>query len=196
MPDNIKSIWTEQVVDALRMGINSGLSASEIGVFVSKRLKLGKPLTRNQIIGKCKRMDLKLPGSKVSGGRRVRKDAVEISAPQKALVHENKPNAEFEHRIELLKQLAAKMREQEREAEEVVEPSECVDVQPVVTGKVTLLELRPDSCRWPIGDPHDDDFHFCGCKKTRGAYCSIHASLAYQPVRVRAVQVPMRREAA
>ena len=29
-------------------------------------------------------------------------------------------------------------------------------------GYMTLLDLKLNSCRWPIGEPKDADFHFCG----------------------------------
>ncbi len=48
--------------------------------------------------------------------------------------------------------------------------------------KVGILDLKPTSCRWPIGDPASVDFRFCGSDITaggRGSYCSYHASVAY-----------------
>lgn len=46
---------------------------------------------------------------------------------------------------------------------------------------ITLEELRNDMCKWPIGDPQEDDFRFCGCKReSGGSYCSNHQRLAYR----------------
>jgi len=37
-------------------------------------------------------------------------------------------------------------------------------------------------CRWPIGDPSENEFHFCGRKPKVGSpYCEAHARKAYQP---------------
>lgn len=47
--------------------------------------------------------------------------------------------------------------------------------------RVTVLTLIPAHCRWPIGDPQEPDFHFCGQKRERGSYCAAHAAMAYQP---------------
>jgi len=48
--------------------------------------------------------------------------------------------------------------------------------------RIDLLDLREMHCRWPIGDPQDNAFHFCGRQKaTAIAYCEHHARLAYQP---------------
>jgi GcrA cell cycle regulator len=44
---------------------------------------------------------------------------------------------------------------------------------------LTLMELKPRHCRWPIGDPRSEDFRFCGAHKERGAYCHDHAALGY-----------------
>lgn len=49
-----------------------------------------------------------------------------------------------------------------------------------------LRDLRNDACRWPIGDPKEADFHYCGKRpvstnkdgKTR-PYCKEHALMAY-----------------
>jgi GcrA cell cycle regulator len=46
----------------------------------------------------------------------------------------------------------------------------------------TVLTLNERMCKWPIGHPGTDKFHFCG----RGAaadtpYCEAHAKVAYQP---------------
>ena len=36
------------------------------------------------------------------------------------------------------------------------------------------------TCRWPIGDPKDENFHFCGRKVRIGqTYCEEHAAVAY-----------------
>lgn len=46
----------------------------------------------------------------------------------------------------------------------------------------TVMTLNGVMCRWPIGDPGTDEFHFCGNQTEAGdPYCSAHAQLAYQP---------------
>ena len=45
-----------------------------------------------------------------------------------------------------------------------------------------LRQLRDDQCRWPIGDPKEAGFGFCGCQKAAGIpYCGHHAAIAYNP---------------
>lgn len=50
----------------------------------------------------------------------------------------------------------------------------------------TVLTINDRMCRWPIGDPSADEFHFCGRKpKTGSPYCEAHARKAYQPAQLR-----------
>lgn len=49
---------------------------------------------------------------------------------------------------------------------------------------VTLLELNNTTCRWPIGEVGQPDFHFCGGPAELDAgrpYCDAHSALAYRP---------------
>jgi GcrA cell cycle regulator len=67
---------------------------------------------------------------------------------------------------------------------------------PRADGRPTLLHLKAESCRWPIGDPSKPDFHYCGDgAKGTLPYCSAHCAMAYQvPDRTRpkVVWSPMR----
>ena len=63
------------------------------------------------------------------------------------------------------------------------------DTKPVAAKKITAKEkkkfftvndLTASSCRWPIGDPKDEDFHFCGKEALPDKpYCAEHAAIAY-----------------
>lgn len=49
------------------------------------------------------------------------------------------------------------------------------------TRKVRLEDLKSDECRFPIGDPREDGFGFCGERRLEGyAYCIHHCRRAYQ----------------
>lgn len=42
-----------------------------------------------------------------------------------------------------------------------------------------VLDLRPNECRWPVGDPADHMFHFCRAPRMPGrSYCDYHDSKA------------------
>jgi GcrA cell cycle regulator len=50
----------------------------------------------------------------------------------------------------------------------------------------TVLTINDRMCRWPIGDPAETAFHFCGRKPKLGSpYCEAHARKAYQPQNLR-----------
>jgi GcrA cell cycle regulator len=45
----------------------------------------------------------------------------------------------------------------------------------------SLMDLKPRMCRWPMGDPQEESFGFCGCETVSGLpYCPDHARVAYQ----------------
>lgn len=45
---------------------------------------------------------------------------------------------------------------------------------------IKLVDLDSHTCRWPIGDPRDEDFCFCGKKVRIGqTYCDEHSQMAY-----------------
>ena len=57
----------------------------------------------------------------------------------------------------------------------------------------SLLELTENTCRWPIGDPGNPDFFFCGGQTISSLpYCAFHARLAYQPPNARRDRRPFK----
>ncbi len=47
--------------------------------------------------------------------------------------------------------------------------------------RIKLVELRERHCRWPMGDPKDESFCFCGHDSMVGLpYCEHHAKVAFQ----------------
>ena len=48
----------------------------------------------------------------------------------------------------------------------------------------TVSSIGANECKWPIGDPATEDFHFCGQGAAGGKpYCAYHSQLAFQPSR-------------
>ena len=46
--------------------------------------------------------------------------------------------------------------------------------------RIGIMDLKINTCRWPIGDPTDEDFHFCGKNTVMGKpYCAEHCAMAY-----------------
>jgi GcrA cell cycle regulator len=55
-----------------------------------------------------------------------------------------------------------------------------------ISRRLVLTELTERTCKWPVGDPLKDDFHFCGNESPDASpYCGYHQRLAYQPVHER-----------
>lgn len=54
---------------------------------------------------------------------------------------------------------------------------------------VTFAELQVGHCKFPLGDPRQSDFRFCGASRLDGKpYCQKHAEMAF-----RCYEVPIRR---
>lgn len=48
-------------------------------------------------------------------------------------------------------------------------------------GAAALEKLANNQCRWPLGDPADPNFRFCGARVVgRSPYCCTHLELAFQ----------------
>ncbi|MBQ8557253.1 MAG: global cell cycle regulator GcrA-like protein [Alphaproteobacteria bacterium] len=77
------------------------------------------------------------------------------------------------HRLELDARPSPIKKSTKKQAEKVAVSKE-------VPQHITLLDLRLNSCRWPIGEIKDPDFHFCGkdCQ-TGKPYCPEHCKIAY-----------------
>ena len=53
--------------------------------------------------------------------------------------------------------------------------------QRIVQHSLEMASLKPNQCRWPIGDPDSEHFHFCGENVFVGKpYCYEHCKQAYQ----------------
>ena len=47
----------------------------------------------------------------------------------------------------------------------------------------SFFDIKDGLCRWPLGEPEDIDFKFCGRNTDEGfVYCKSHYKQAYQPL--------------
>ena len=148
--------WNEERVALLRKLWAEGLSASQIAK------QLGG-VTRNAVIGKVHRLGL--------AGRAT------PSRPAKRPVRTARPR--------VIGPSAPRTIRPASSFPQVVIP----DLEPMKLedGKAaTVLTINDTMCKYPIGDPTDADFAFCG-RGVSGAhpYCQDHARLAYQPSQAR-----------
>ncbi|MGL5447418.1 MAG: GcrA family cell cycle regulator, partial [Rhabdaerophilum sp.] len=64
--------------------------------------------------------------------------------------------------------------------EVVQKPAEVVMIP--LSRRISIMELREGLCKWPIGDPMDGNFAYCGADCTASkVYCEAHARIAFQP---------------
>jgi GcrA cell cycle regulator len=154
--------WTDERVETLKKLWSDGLSASQIAK------QLGG-VTRNAVIGKVHRLGL---SGRAAPSQPARRPAPRPAprAPKPAVAKVVKPAASPE----------APNPAREVRPAPVAAPAEA---KRLPSGEyATVLTLREGMCKWPIGDPADTEFRFCGRRSGAGtAYCEAHAQLAYQP---------------
>lgn len=160
--------WTDDRIELLQKLWLEGWSASRIAA------ELGPPITRNAVIGKVYRLGL-------SGRAKPPARNVLDSPPPQRPARRSHGHGAASHVVGntalALNPLLIEAPVPEI-AREVVVP---------ISEPVTISELREWMCRWPIGDPAQPEFRFCGAKKLpgQGAYCACHSNIAYQSLHER-----------
>jgi GcrA cell cycle regulator len=161
--------WTEERVAELKKLWAEGHSASQI----AKRLG---SVTRNAVIGKVHRLGLSgraTPSRPVKRPPRLARPKppqvqrpVQAATPRAAGALAVRPEPAHTH-------ITA--------AEANIEP------QRLPNGDmVTVLTVKDSMCKWPIGDPADANFGFCGHGTSENSpYCAEHARVAFQPAKKR-----------
>lgn len=146
--------WTDDRVSLLKKLWSEGKTAAEIAG------ELGG-VTRNAVIGKAHRLKL---SSRVSPIQQNKKKTAKPEADS-VPVKKEKPAAKSN------KTAAAAPKTRPAEEVAIIQKGDGVH----------MAELKERMCRWPIGDPRDAEFRFCGCKVHSGLpYCAEHAKMAYQ----------------
>lgn len=161
-------VWTEETVEELKKMWDKGMTTGQI----AKALNV----TKNSIIGKVHRLCLTARPSPIK----------KSSTPKKVEAEEKKTTAKTKKSC---KSSDTKEKVADKKADKVVKekvsaPKE-VKVEDTATKiieetNIPLVKLDNHTCRWPLGDPRDDDFCFCGKRiKTGQTYCEEHAAIAY-----------------
>src|SRR5262249_45147462 len=161
--------WTDERVETLKKLWADGLSASQIAA------ELGG-ITRNAVIGKVHRLGLagraKSPSSAASRPRKPRAHSHMLRVGRSSI----RGNTALVHAYDF-----------------DIEPEpEFVDNVIPLGQRRTLLELTEETCRWPIGDPGQPDFFFCGGQNiTRPPHFAYHSPGADQPAHTRPARPPL-----
>ncbi len=162
--------WTDERVELLKKLWIDGLSASQIAK------QLGS-VTRNAVIGKVHRLGL---AGRAMPSRPVKRVAVKVKPVVLSVAKET-----------IAKPIAKPVIEDAPAKREIIagrpvpadtHALEAANKRTHDGALIGVLDLGRNMCKWPIGDPTDPDFGFCG-SKTHGdwPYCKDHGEIAYQP---------------
>jgi GcrA cell cycle regulator len=184
--------WTDERVQKLQEMWTEGHSAAQIA-------KVLGGVTRNAVIGKVHRLGL----SNRTGGATKPADEAPAAAQAEAAAPVPEPVAEPEPAPEPEPQPEPTPAETRAEApvpqrtpsrdgvrrepapmtEDRLEVLANLKEIEKTARRITLLELTERVCKWPIGDPTDPDFRFCGLPAVPGKpYCQAHVAVAFQPM--------------
>ena len=143
-------IWTDEAVEELKKMWDRGMTTGQIAKALS--------VTKNSIIGKVHRLCLTARPS-----------------PIKKL-----PLKEEKKTVQPVKESSLPKKEScsDNSIKESRESGSCTSSTEETN--IPLVKLDNHTCRWPQGDPRDDDFCFCGKRVKMGqTYCEEHSAIAY-----------------
>lgn len=182
--------WTDERVEKLQEMWAEGQSAAQIA-------KALGGVTRNAVIGKVHRLGLsnRAPGAaKPAAAAPETPPPTEIAAPapepapqpEPAPVAEAAPPAPepappppFARAL----QRDPLRREPQPMSEDRLEVLANLAEIEKTARRISLLDLTERVCKWPIGDPTEPEFHFCGLPSVQGKpYCAAHVAVAFQPM--------------
>lgn len=184
--------WDNATLKKLKALTGKGLSTSEIG----KRLGMSK----NAVVGKLNRLGW---NSKAGGAPAAAKPAT--TATKKSVAKSDAPTKKApatkvaaKKNTTSAKTAAPKKSAAPAKKAVVKETPKSAPKVPTVKGgksqaknlamhqriiqhSLEMANLKPNQCRWPIGDPDSENFHFCGEQVFVGKpYCYEHCKQAYQ----------------
>ncbi|MCL2338841.1 MAG: GcrA family cell cycle regulator [Proteobacteria bacterium] len=178
--------WTPTVLNKVKMLLAKGLSTAEIGK------KIG--MSKNAVVGKLNRLgwnakSQEVPAKKSAYGKPVKKQTPKLTAKSAKKPILPAKSAKKSGRSKK----SASVKPVKKPAGKASAPAPTPKVLPKANSKtlamhqriiqhsLELSSLKPDQCRWPIGDPDSEKFHFCGAPVFVGKpYCYEHCKMAYQ----------------
>ncbi len=185
--------WTDERVEKLKELWGEGMSASQIA-------KVLGGVTRNAVIGKVHRLGLsnrgpaaagedtkETPAPKAKAAKPAAKPAAAAEKPQPAPVPEEAAPAPLPAPVARRTPPVIRDATQPRAPgaptpEEEAARATLAEIEKIAK-RIDLLDLTERTCKWPIGDPTEDDFAFCGLEAVPGKpYCQYHVAVAFQPM--------------
>jgi len=194
--------WDSTALKKLKALTGKGLSTSEIG----KRLGMSK----NAIVGKLNRLGWNAKAGGAANAED-KKSVAKVTATKKATTEKKtgattkKVVAKAETKKVASKTMSkatvSKADDKKTAKKDAVAKSKTKEVaskaepkasaktsaknlamhQRIIQHSLEMANLKPNQCRWPIGDPDSEHFHFCGETVFVGKpYCYEHCKQAYQ----------------
>ena len=152
--------WDDGRIDLLKKLWSDGLSASQIAA------ELGG-VTRNAVIGKVHRLGLS-GRAKTKATATTRQRVKAVAKPQRL-----QQSVGVRGNLAVVEYVEVRSEPVQQAREDVVIP---------MSRKISIMDLKEGVCRWPIGDPLQADFVYCGADCGTGrTYCEPHSRLAFQP---------------
>jgi GcrA cell cycle regulator len=194
--------WDSNMLKKLKALVGKGLSTAEMGK------KLG--MSKNAVVGKLNRLGWNAKASESADGKSdvdkktvgggVKKDTGKKTVVAKK-VAKVVPVKQKPKKVNAVKTTNAKPDTKksvtDKKEKNVSDKKEPISKEIKIASKKTqkdlalhelliqhalqMANLKPNQCRWPIGDPDSDNFHFCGETVFSGKpYCYEHCRQAYQ----------------
>lgn len=171
--------WPAEYVDYVKLLAAEQLSAAMIAQRMNERFSAA--LSRNSIIGKLRRLGVALVGAKsaeigarVSAAKRKRNAEKRASSPPRR--GDTFRARAWAHRATM-------------ELVPDIPPDEFDNAIPPEQRK-QVVDLKNCHCRWPVGDPQEANFFYCGSPTAdlteNRPYCAVHARRARGTPRVSA----------
>ena len=180
--------WDNTTLKKLKTLVSKGLSTSEIG----RRLGMSK----NAVVGKLNRLGwnakagtikLVTPQGKspaASKTKTLSRGAVKkpaVKTPVKKTTTTKSATVAGVKKTDTKSAPKATVAAKETKVSSKSSAKNLAIHQRIIQHSLEMANLKPNQCRWPIGDPDSENFHFCGKTVFSGKpYCYEHCRLAYQ----------------
>ena len=177
--------WTDERVDKLKELWSEGMSASQIA-------KVLGGVTRNAVIGKVHRLGLSNRGPAGPDETKSAEPAKAKAKPETVAKPAKEPEPEEAPApapVTVARRTPPVIRDATQPRapgaptpEEEAARATLAEIEKFAK-RISLLELTERTCKWPIGDPTEEDFAFCGLSCVPGKpYCEYHVAVAFQPM--------------
>ena len=185
--------WDSNMLKKLKALVGKGLSTSEMGK------KLG--MSKNAVVGKLNRLGWNVKATETTSKSKTAKPAKSVKSAAKPVAKKAKVSVKPEKSVKKVKTVAKvtvkpvkptktatkKAVVAEEPAKPVIKTASKKNKKDLalhellIQHALQMANLKPNQCRWPIGDPDSDNFHFCGETVFTGKpYCYEHCRQAYQ----------------